>query len=657
MTAADVVVCHGGPGTMSLAHPLRPPPHRHRPRPVAGRARRRPPAALHRQARRRGRDRPARHRSRQLIELIRRPASPRRPSPAGSDDEIGQSVERFGRADVERLESPARCRAAGGATGCSSSRVAMSTDRLPRRRRPQRHHAARARRGHVAQLRVARRDGAPVGARCAARRAVRLRAAAAVVPVLDRRRRRVRSADGTAIDIEQIRAWQHAADRNRYIPFLLVPGWHRAAFRGAADAPARRARSAVHAPSARSPGPGVVLVDASKHPSYFFAAPAHAVARRPAAARRPRPARCRALVGEDRCNGPSRPAATTWSSSARWQAVARWTSHNLLFSLGGLRRRAPRGCATSGSPPIPTELAPALGRADRRPRRRSCPTFDDHRIDLVGRPHRVGQPDAVHHRPDRHPPRRFVAHVDATPARVSIVSLLTLPSALDTAHDRLASPPVRLRRHRHPRPARAAAPGDRRDRRPGLRRSDRHRRRVRPDRARPVAEPQTTDGRIGRGHAQHSHTPGLPGGRNTGITATHRRADRLLRRRRRVAARQARPRRCSTSQRIPTSRSAPPASSSTSTASAPSVRRRSSELTRRDRSSHDRVTEAHPSTLRVPPRRSSTASAWSTRRSPAGTPRTTTSCSAPRATATSAACPPRSCRSSGDARRTSPRAG
>jgi hypothetical protein len=127
-------------------------------------------------------------------------------------------------------------------------------------------------------------------------------------------------------------------DRNRYIPFLIAPRFAPRSFR---DAHRRyvdvldRLYTAI-AEVAIQDGPDTdVIVDSSKHPSYLFlirALPHHRV-------------HLLHVVRDPRgvANSWSREVARPEDGEpmeqlGTFKAVARWTSHNLLFQLGGWLR-------------------------------------------------------------------------------------------------------------------------------------------------------------------------------------------------------------------------------------------------------------------------------------------------------------------------------
>jgi hypothetical protein len=182
------------------------------------------------------------------------------------------------------------------------------------------------------------------------------------------------------VDIDQIRSWQRTADRTRYIPFLLLP-WlgsrrFRASRRSLLDVLDR-----LYTAIGEVAGPQVVLVDASKHPSYFLLIrkmPSHDV-RLLHVVRDPRG------VAHSWAKTVARPESTDGEDMEQLgtlKAVGRWASHNVLFSLAGLGspRRTLRYERFAADP---TELSRSLGAltADLDVQ---MPVFDGSRIQLAG---------------------------------------------------------------------------------------------------------------------------------------------------------------------------------------------------------------------------------------------------------------------------------
>ncbi|MCU1361373.1 MAG: Sulfotransferase domain protein [Ilumatobacteraceae bacterium] len=228
-----------------------------------------------------------------------------------------------------------------------------------------------------------------------------------------------------AIDIEQIQEWRRSADRNRYIPFLLMPRLAPRKFREAMNG-LLGVLDPLYTAIGQVAGPGVIAVDASKHPSYFLLIrklPSHDV-------------RLLHIIRDPRG------VAHSWAKSIRRpesrdgddmeqlgtvHAVARWISHNVLFTLGGIgvrhrRMRYERFAAD------PTELSRALGAltADLDVQ---MPTFHGNSIDLVvnhtvsGNPMRFNTGPVVIRRDDSW--RTAMPH-----GKRFVVSLLTFPLRL-----------------------------------------------------------------------------------------------------------------------------------------------------------------------------------------------------------------------------------
>jgi hypothetical protein len=180
------------------------------------------------------------------------------------------------------------------------------------------------------------------------------------------------------VDAARVRAWQQAVDRNRFIPMLAWPRLGRAAFRTALDEFVD-VLDRLYTAIAQVVGPDVVLVDASKHPSYFFVlrrVPNHDV-RLLHVIRDPRG------VAHSWAKSVQRPESASGDDMERlgtWKAVARWSSHNLIFSLAGLRsRRATLRYERFAADPneLSTVLAQLTGDLGV-----DMPTFTDHSVDL-----------------------------------------------------------------------------------------------------------------------------------------------------------------------------------------------------------------------------------------------------------------------------------
>jgi hypothetical protein len=139
----------------------------------------------------------------------------------------------------------------------------------------------------------------------------------------------------TGLDAQHVRTCQQLVDRNRFIPFLLWPRLARPPFR-VALAELIGVLDRVYAAIAQVAGPDVVMIDASKHPSYYFLLrrlPSHDV-RLLHVVRDPRG------VAHSWAKTVQRPEqGDDMERLGTWRAIARWSSHNVLFSLAGLRRR------------------------------------------------------------------------------------------------------------------------------------------------------------------------------------------------------------------------------------------------------------------------------------------------------------------------------
>ncbi|MGE0140237.1 MAG: sulfotransferase [Ilumatobacteraceae bacterium] len=181
-----------------------------------------------------------------------------------------------------------------------------------------------------------------------------------------------------ALDGEEVRSWQRLVDRNRYIPMLLWPRLGGASFRDAL-ASFTSLLDRLYAAIGDVAGPRTVLVDASKHPSYFFV--------------------LRRLRGHDvrllHVVRDPRGVAHSWSSTVKrpesavgedmerlgtWHAIARWTSHNLIFSLVGRRGRHAM-LRYERFAADPNELGSVLDRLT-TDLGTDAPHFDDHLVQL-----------------------------------------------------------------------------------------------------------------------------------------------------------------------------------------------------------------------------------------------------------------------------------
>jgi len=141
------------------------------------------------------------------------------------------------------------------------------------------------------------------------------------------------------VDANRVMALRHAVDRNRYIPWLLVPRIAPRRFR------AQRAEllgilsalyGAVVGIASRDASGPLVLVDASKHPSYYLLVRAlplvdvyllHVV-------RDPRG------VAHSWSKVVTRPeAGDDMERLGTLHSIGRWVSHNMALSLAGVRHR------------------------------------------------------------------------------------------------------------------------------------------------------------------------------------------------------------------------------------------------------------------------------------------------------------------------------
>lgn len=182
-----------------------------------------------------------------------------------------------------------------------------------------------------------------------------------------------------AVDAAQVRLWQQAVDRNRFIPLLVWPRLARPAFR-AALTEFVGVLDRLYAAIAEVVGPDVVMVDASKHPSYWFVVrrmPSHDM-RLLHVVRDPRG------VAHSWSKSVPRPESASGDDMERlgtWRAAARWTSHNLIFSLAGFRSRHIR-LRYERFAADPNELGLVLSKLSDDLPGVVLPTFTDHCVDL-----------------------------------------------------------------------------------------------------------------------------------------------------------------------------------------------------------------------------------------------------------------------------------
>jgi hypothetical protein len=163
-----------------------------------------------------------------------------------------------------------------------------------------------------------------------------------------------------ALDLAQVQRWQHEADRNRYIPMLIVPRLGNGRFNNARTE-FRSVLDRLYRAIDDEVGEGRVLIDASKHPSYLFA--------------------LRNLAGHDlrllHVVRDPRGVAHSWAKVVKrpestgddmerlgpWRAAARWASHNLLFRLAGrlgIRTERMRYERFAGRPQVLAETVGSL---------------------------------------------------------------------------------------------------------------------------------------------------------------------------------------------------------------------------------------------------------------------------------------------------------
>jgi hypothetical protein len=181
------------------------------------------------------------------------------------------------------------------------------------------------------------------------------------------------------LDAQQVHAWQQAVDRNRFIPLLIWPRLARPAFR-VALAQFVDVLDRLYTALGEVIGPDVVMVDASKHPSYWFVLrrmPSHDL-RLLHVVRDPRG------VAHSWSKTVHRPESASGADDMErlgtWRATARWTSHNLIFSLAGLRSRHAR-LRYERFAADPNELGVVLAQLT-NDLRVVAPAFTDHSVDL-----------------------------------------------------------------------------------------------------------------------------------------------------------------------------------------------------------------------------------------------------------------------------------
>jgi hypothetical protein len=224
------------------------------------------------------------------------------------------------------------------------------------------------------------------------------------------------------LNLAQVQRWQHEADRNRYIPMLIVPRLGRGSF-VLARTEFRSVLDRLYGAIDAEVGADRVLIDASKHPSYLFMLRRlgdhdtrllHVV-------RDPRG------VAHSWAKVVKRPESTgdDMERLGPWRAAARWTSHNLLFRLAtrlGIRTERMRYEQFAADPRVLAATVSDLT----KDLRLTMPNFDSRTIQL-----------GVNHTVSGNPMRFKVGPLDirdddswrAAMPRTSrlIVSLLTLP--------------------------------------------------------------------------------------------------------------------------------------------------------------------------------------------------------------------------------------
>ena len=181
-----------------------------------------------------------------------------------------------------------------------------------------------------------------------------------------------------ALDLDRIRQCKHEVDRNRFIPWLIWPRRSSRQYRASLDEFAS-ILDRLYTAIGDEVGADVILVDASKHPSYLFVL------------RRLRLHRPRLLhVVRDPCgvafswsNVVVRPEATgdDMERLGTFRASARWVSHNLLFQLAGWLHVKRQRLDYERFANDPTELGRVVGQltVGLAP---TLPTFDGTKINL-----------------------------------------------------------------------------------------------------------------------------------------------------------------------------------------------------------------------------------------------------------------------------------
>jgi hypothetical protein len=182
-----------------------------------------------------------------------------------------------------------------------------------------------------------------------------------------------------SLDLDQIDAWRATVDRNRYIPGLVVPRLTSRGFRTALEGYTDML-DRLYAAIADVAGPGRILIDASKHPSYLY------LLRRVGAVQ----VRLLHVTRDPRGVAFSwgkvvpRPEALDGEEMERLgplRAAARWSTHNVLFQAAGVLgtpRRRMRYETFTADPPL---LGAVVGTLVSSPV--TAPNVDHSSVELV----------------------------------------------------------------------------------------------------------------------------------------------------------------------------------------------------------------------------------------------------------------------------------
>ncbi len=168
------------------------------------------------------------------------------------------------------------------------------------------------------------------------------------------------------VDPDRLGADRRRVDRNRYIPWLLVPAIAPRSFRVARER-LIRTLDALYVAAGEVAGVDV-LVDSSKHPSYLFllrSLPSHDV-RLLHVIRDPRG------VAHSWSKEVARPeSGAPMEQLSTGRAIGRWTSHNLLLQLASVvgirRRRLPYGRFVEQPGSVGTAVDDLIGRPTTQP--------------------------------------------------------------------------------------------------------------------------------------------------------------------------------------------------------------------------------------------------------------------------------------------------